>query len=319
MKAAFIKQTGDPNEIIIGELPMPEIHADEVLVKVKAVSINHVDTFVRSGVFKTDISYPFVVGRDAVGTVISVGSDVSNFQPGDQVWTNSMGYDGRQGTTSEFSSVSENRLYSIPENIDPIKLVASVHSSATAEIILNDILEVQAGKSILIEGAAGHVGSKLVAVAKIMGLKITTTSAERDFAELSKIGSDETYSYNQSISQIPNSFDYIVDTSGKTSLQDNIEKLNLGGQIGLITSPKNNRFEFRPRDFYMNLQSIKGFVISHASLNQLAEAASFINLHIKENYLLNDDVILHSYKDVAKAQEMLENGHNHRKRVVLTF
>ena len=152
-----------------------------------------------------------------------------------------------------------------------------------------------------------------------MGLKITTTSAERDFAELSKIGSDETYSYNQSISQIPNSFDYIIDTSGKTSLQENIEKLNLGGQIGLITSPKNNRFEFRPRDFYMNLQSIKGFVISHASLNQLAEAASFINLHIKENYLLNDDVILHSYKDVAKAQEMLENGHNHRKRVVLTF
>lgn len=79
MQAAYITQNGEAKDIKIGELPKPEITNDEVLIKVNAVAVNHVDTFVRSGSFKTDTNFPFVIGRDAVGQVEEVGADVTVF------------------------------------------------------------------------------------------------------------------------------------------------------------------------------------------------------------------------------------------------
>ncbi len=82
MKAAYITQNGSAKDIIIGDLPKPQIAEDEVLIKVNAVSVNHVDTFVRSGSFETDTSFPFVIGRDAVGEVVETGANVTGFSEG---------------------------------------------------------------------------------------------------------------------------------------------------------------------------------------------------------------------------------------------
>lgn len=317
MRAAYIEQTGGIDEIKVGELPVPVIKETEVLVKTIAVSVNFVDTFVRAGGFKTKLHFPFVIGRDAVGTVVKVGSNVKGFYIGDLVWTNSMGYDGRQGTTSELVAIPSERLFEVPSGVDPIKLVASVHSSATAAILLDDILQVEEGHHILIEGAAGHVGLKLVSLAKSLGLVVSTTSNKRDFGKLSQNGVQSTNDYHQPVLEIPDNFDYIVDTSGKVDLQDNLDKLNLRGQVGLITAPKSNQFTFNVSQMYTNTKSIKGFVISHATLPQLQKAGSLLNQSFAAGKLLNDEVLQLPMEKAADAQKLLAEGQTQGKKIVL--
>ncbi|AYE38329.1 NADPH:quinone reductase [Companilactobacillus zhachilii] len=317
MRAAYIEQTGSIDQIIIGDLPMPELTDSEVLVKTIAVSVNFVDTFVRAGGFKTKLAFPFVIGRDAVGTVVKVGTKVDNFKIGDLVWTNSMGYDGRQGTTSEFVAVPKERLFAVPDGVDPVKLVASVHSSATAAILLGDILQVEPDHSLLVEGAAGHVGSKLVSLAKPLGLDVATTSNKRDFAKLTKQGVDSTYDYHQPISNIVETFDYIVDTSGKVDLQANLDKLKLRGQVGLITAPSTNKFTFDVRQMYTSTKSIKGFVISHATLTQLQNAGHLLNKSFAAGKLLDDKILQLPMEQAAKAQKMLVEGQTKNQKIIL--
>lgn len=156
MKAAFIKEFGDAEHIVYGEMDGPIFGSNDVLVKTICTSVNNIDTFICSGRYQTKIPFPFCVGRDLVGTVCETGSCVVGFSGGDVVWTNSMGYDGRQGVTSEYISVPAERLYHLPKGIDPELAVASVHSAATAAILLGKIANAKIGDSILIHGAAGH-------------------------------------------------------------------------------------------------------------------------------------------------------------------
>ncbi|WP_300558414.1 alcohol dehydrogenase catalytic domain-containing protein [Companilactobacillus sp.] len=317
MKAAFINKTGSADEINIGDLPVPEIGDNDVLIKVEYVSINHVDTFVRSGAFKTKMNFPFVIGRDAVGVIEKCGANIKNFSIGQRVWTNSMGYDGRNGVTSEFAAIPADRTYSVPENVDPKQLVASVHSSATAFILLTNVLRIKSGNKILVEGAAGHVCSKLVEIGKSLGLQVSTTSNPKDFTFLKKIGASNVFDYHQGLDKIAGTYDYIVDTSGKVDLSNNLSKLNLSGMVALITAPANNQFNFDVRDFYMNLKQIKGFVISHATLGQLSKAAEFLNHYFSEGKLLNDDLLELSLTDAQEGQKMLENNEKHTKKLIL--
>ncbi|WP_093175721.1 alcohol dehydrogenase catalytic domain-containing protein [Sinosporangium album] len=124
MRAAFIKTLGPPENIRYGELPDPEPGPTDVLVDVTAVAVNPVDTFVRSGLFRTPIVFPFVVGRDLVGTVAATGPGAVGFAVGDAVWSNSLGHGGRQGAAAERVVVSADRLYHLPQGVDPVRAVA---------------------------------------------------------------------------------------------------------------------------------------------------------------------------------------------------
>src|SRR5689334_13246819 len=95
MTVAYVTRPGPADEIRIGRFPVPEPGPSEVLVKVRALAVNHVDTFVRSGAYRTRLPYPFVIGRDLVGTAITAAP---GFTPGDTVWCDSLGFDGRQGS-----------------------------------------------------------------------------------------------------------------------------------------------------------------------------------------------------------------------------
>lgn len=319
MLAAYIDQTGDLDEIKFGEIADPIINEQEVLVEITAVSVNFVDTFVRSGGFQTKLNFPFVLGRDGVGVVKEIGQKVTDFQVGDLVWTNSMGYDGRAGTASQLVAIPSQRLFKIPNQVDPIKLVAAVHSAATAAILLTDILKVEAKKNILIEGGAGHVGIKLVELAKNLNLQVATTSNTKDFDKFSSFGAVKAYDYHQPISQISQKFDYIVDTSGKVDLQMNLNQLKLGGQIALITAPSDNQFSFDVRQMYTQDQAIKGFVISHAPLSQIRKAAKLLNQAFAQGKLLDDKIVQLPMAQMKQAQSMLLNHQTDGQKIVLTW
>ena len=106
MQAVTFEQLGGPEALRLREIDEPQLRANQVLVRVQAVAVDHVDTFVRSGAFQTALATPHVVGRDLVGTVLRVAAGVTKFAVGDLVWTNSAGYDGRLGATAEMVAVA---------------------------------------------------------------------------------------------------------------------------------------------------------------------------------------------------------------------
>ena len=105
MKAAFIHQPGSPETIQFGELPTPKPEPQQILVRVGAVAVNPIDTYIRSGLVKMNLPLPFIVGCDLAGTVEEVGAQVQGFQRGDRVWGSNQGLLGRQGTFAEFAAV----------------------------------------------------------------------------------------------------------------------------------------------------------------------------------------------------------------------
>lgn len=317
MKAAYINRVGDAGEIQFGELPIPELHEDDVLIKVKAVSVNNVDTFVRSGGFKTNLTFPFVIGRDAVGEVLESGSQVTQFHAGQLVWTNSMGYDGRQGITSEFAAIPAERLNAVPDGVDPIQLIAAVHSAATAVILLQHHLQLESGQKVLVEGAAGHVGTKLIQVAHTMGARVLTTSNPNDFDNLKRLGSDKTLDYHGNWQTSASGVDVIVDTSGKVALQENVNLLALGGKIGMITTPADVNATFDSRSFYTSDKQLIGFVISHAELPQLQAAAKVLNDQFAQGNLLDDQVLVKPLSFAREAHELLQTGGVKEKLVLV--
>ncbi|GAB2715093.1 alcohol dehydrogenase catalytic domain-containing protein [Halomonas garicola] len=157
MQAAFIRETGGVVHIEIGELPVPRPGPTDALVRMEASEVNHVDLFVRSGAFPTPTPFPFVIGRDLVGTVVEAGSGAAGFAVGDRVWCNSLGHDGRQGAFAEYAVVSAERLYPLPPKVAPLDAAAVLHGAATAHIGLVREAGLAAGDTLLATGGRAVV------------------------------------------------------------------------------------------------------------------------------------------------------------------
>ena len=168
MKAFAITRaaTNGSNIAFINEitLPVPQAQGHDMLVEIKAISVNPVDTKVRAG-FSADT--PRVLGWDAVGVVKAVGNDVTLFAPGDEVWY--AGALGRPGSNSEFQLVDERIVALKPRSLDNASAAALPQTAITAWELLFDRLGVtrdgNEGDTLLIVGAAGGVGSILTQLA----------------------------------------------------------------------------------------------------------------------------------------------------------
>src|SRR5688572_27468492 len=107
MKAAYINGPCPPEGIIYGDLPDPTPTEQQCLVRVKAVAVNPIDTYIRGGIIPAQLPTPFIVGCDLAGEVVAIGTAVSRFKVGDRVWGSNQGLLGRQGAFAELVAVDE--------------------------------------------------------------------------------------------------------------------------------------------------------------------------------------------------------------------
>ena len=189
-------QPDNPASLFDTDLPVPSPAANDLLVEVKAVSVNPLDNRVRRPKDKVEAS-PRVLGWDAAGIVTAVGSAVSLFRPGDRVYY--AGELGRQGSNSQFQVVDERIVGAMPATFSFEEAAALPMSALTAWEALFDRLRVgcdvakNANKTILIVGAAGGVGSIAVQLAgKVAGLRvIATASREASAAWVRQLGAQD--------------------------------------------------------------------------------------------------------------------------------
>ncbi|GIH67980.1 NADPH:quinone reductase [Sphaerimonospora thailandensis] len=322
MRAAFIEQLGPPETIRYGEVPTPRPGPTDVLVDVVAVSVNPVDTFVRSGLFQVPMEFPFVIGRDLVGTVVEAGPGAPGFAPGDMVWCNSLGHGGRQGAAAEQAVVPADRLYHLPAGVDAAEAVAMVHPAATAYLALFTHGRLRMGETVLVGGAAGNVGSASVVLAAQAGACVIATAAAHDGAYCGELGADVVIDYRdaglaeQVRAACPGGVDLWVDTSGVNDLAAAVDLLAPRGRIVLLAGARSKPVLPVGR-LYMKDCSVVGFVISRATAAELAEAATTLNHLLRAGGLRPRALEQLPLSAAAEAHLRLERGELHGRRVVL--
>ncbi len=323
MRAAFIRQTGGTDQIEIGELPVPRPGPTDVLVRMQASAVNHVDLFVRSGAYRTHTPFPFVIGRDLVGTVLEPGPGVDGFAPGDRVWCNSLGHHGRQGAFAECAVVAADRLYRLPAGVDVEQAAAVLHAAATAWLGLVREAHVQAGDTLLVEGAGGGVGSAITQMASGMGARVIATASQADAAWVRGCGADlvldyrDPDRYGQVRAAAPQGVDVWWDNSGRNDFAECLPLLAPGARAVVMSGLGRGDPVLPVGLLYTRDASLHGFAISNASVGELAAAARSINRLLAAGRLRARIGARFRLQDAARAQAAMAAGRTGGRIVVL--
>lgn len=193
MKAFRYYQYGGPEILECEEALMPEVKADEVLIKVTATTINPADVAIRKGGLGTKIEFPFIPNYDVSGVIDKVGGSVQKFHVGDQVYA--FLDITRNGAAAEYVVSKAVDVSLAPKNISLEDAGVIPSSALTAWQSLFDIGNLQTGQRVLVTAAAGGVGSFAVQLAKWKGAYVIGTASERSFSYLKDIDIDEIIDY----------------------------------------------------------------------------------------------------------------------------
>ncbi|MFB6150169.1 MAG: zinc-binding dehydrogenase [Haloarculaceae archaeon] len=261
MEAVTFTEHGDTDVIEYGEVPDPQIGADEVLVDVRAGALNHLDVWTRRGSPGIDLAMPHVPGSDAAGVVEDVGAEVTRFTPGDRVavaagvscGTCEFCRDGdptlcvdfeiigehRPGVHSELAAVPADNLVPVPEGVGWETAAAAPLVFQTAWRMLVTRADVSPGERVLVHGASGGVGHAAVQIADFAGAEVfATASSEAKLDYAREIGADHGVDYEEDdfAAEVRDAtggrgVDVVVDHVGGDTWGDSLRSLAHGGRL----------------------------------------------------------------------------------------
>lgn len=219
MKALLYRQYGGPEVLRWHDVAIPEPGPDEVMVAVKATSINPTDIKLRNGQLKSgDDTLPRTMGMDFSGIVAKTGPEVTTVKVGDKV----AGYTGpKGGGFADYVIAAGTNVFLMPPSTTYEEACCLPMSAATAWVVSNDYVQPGPGKEVLVNGAGGGIGSFLLQLAKIAGAKVTGTAHGAEHLELLKeLGADEVIDFRETdVLSAGRKYDAIVDTSGKMDFE----------------------------------------------------------------------------------------------------
>lgn len=238
MKAVRIHQYGNAEVLRYEEAPLPEIPADDVLVRVVAASVNPVDWKVREGYLKDMLPYefPLTLGWDVSGVVEAVGAAVKDFKPGDAVY--SRPDIKRNGSYAEYIAVRADELAHKPTTISHVEAASLPLAAITAWEVLFSTARLQAGQRVLIHAGSGGVGSLAIQLAKSCGAYVITTTSEKNKAFVEALGADEVIDYTtEAFQETVSDVDLVFDTLGGDVQELSWGVLKRDGILVSIISP----------------------------------------------------------------------------------
>jgi NADPH2:quinone reductase len=315
MKAAYIESTGSPDVIRYGDLPDPEPRASEVRVKVKAVAVNPIDTYIRSGAVSMPLPKPFVIGCDLAGVVDKVGPGSKRFKVGDRVWGSNQGLLGRQGTFAEFASVAEDFLYPMPTKVSDEDAAAIALVGITAHIGLFHCAKLQAGETVFVNGGTGGVGSTVVQMAKAAGAKvITTAGSDEKVNQARAIGADFAINYKTDdlaakIEEFTHGQGLHVwyETLREPDYDRMVEAMRPHGRM-VVMAGRTARPPFPHGQFYVNCLSLFGFAMFNWPADDQRKCADDINRWLAEGKLKPNIVRRMKLSEAAAAHQLQEDN-----------
>ncbi len=304
MKAVRIHTLGDSDVLKVEETPRPEPGDNEILIHVKAASVNPVDYKIRSGAFKKgEIKLPTTLGRDVAGIVEAVGSKVTTVKPGEEVYA-FLG--SHSGGYAEYAIAQPNEVSRKPDTLDFVEAAAVPLAAETAWQALFDHGNLQAGERVLIHGAAGGVGHFAVQFAKAKGATVIATAGQEDINFVSELGADRVIDYKaENFQTSVKDIDLVIDLVGGEAQKKSWSVLKDGGRLISTVEPPSKEEAARKH------AKIAVFM-AEAKAEQLKAIAQLIN-DGKVTVVVSKVLPL---DDAKEAHETLENEHSQGKLVL---
>lgn len=243
MKAFILDRYGSGDSVRFGEMPDPEVRANDVLVQAHAAGVNALDSKIRDGEFKLILPYrlPVVLGNDVAGVVVRVGSGVRRFRPGDEVYARPD--KDRIGTFAELISIAEDDLALKPDNLTMAEAASVPLVGLTAWQALVERAHLAKGQKVLIHAGAGGVGTFAIQLAKHLGATVATTTSTANVELVQRLGADVVIDYKKDdFEKVLRDYDVVLHSLGDDTLKKSLQVLKPGGKLISISGPPDPAF-----------------------------------------------------------------------------
>lgn len=308
MKAIVIEAYGSSDQLIEKEVPKPTIKDDQVLLELHATSINPIDWKLREGYLqeKLPFEFPIILGWDAAGTIIDVGSHISNFSIGDSVFARPE--TTANGTYAEYTAIDEDLLAKMPENLSFEEAASVPLAGLTAWQCLVDFCNVKPDDKVLIHAGSGGVGSFAIQIAKSFDAYVASTASGKNEAFLTELGVDHFINYQEeNFEEVISDFDIVVDTLGAEIQEKSFDVLKKGGKLVSIVQP--------PDEEVIKSKGITaGYHWLEPNGKQLAELGNLIK---KEQVVTNVGHTFPLTQEGIREAHILSESHHAKGKIVI--
>jgi alcohol dehydrogenase len=243
MKAFIINRYGRKEIGHLTEIAEPVVKEKDVLVQIHAAGVNQLDSKIRDGEFKIFLPYkpPLILGHDVAGVVTKVGSGVSKFNVGDEVYARPA--DHRIGTFAEFISMNESDVAMKPKNISMDEAASIPLVGLTAWQGLVEKANLKKGQKVFIQAGSGGVRTFAIQLAKHLGATVATTTSAENFDLVKSLGADVVIDYRKDdFENILKEYDVVLNSQDKNTLEKSLRILKPAGKVISISGPPDPDF-----------------------------------------------------------------------------
>jgi NADPH2:quinone reductase len=327
MKAILVREHGGPEALKLEDLPDPKPNAEQVVVRLKAVGVNPVDVYIRSGAYARKPSLPFIPGSDAAGEVESVGSNVKKYKPGDRVFIHGTAAEHTHGhyggAYAQKAVCNLDHLYRLPDNVSFAQGAAMGVPYATAYRALFHRAQTRPGETVLVHGATGGVGIAATQIAHAHGITVLGTGgSDAGLKAVRASGADAVFNHTQ-----PGYLDEIMKATGGRGVDVVLEMathVNLDKDLGLLANRgrivvigNRGRVEIDARQAMGKDASILGMTLFNISDADMASINAYMMAGLANGTLKPVVGKEFALADAAKAQDAVMAPGAHGKIVLL--
>lgn len=313
MKAIVLKNFGGVDQLKYQDIEKPVISENEVLVRVKAISINPVDVKVRSrqAPLAGELARykPLILGWDLSGDIVEIGSKVTRFKVGDQVF-GMVNFTGHGKAYAEYVAAAADHLALKPSNISHSQAAASTLAALTAWQAFSCYGKLRSSDQVLIHAAAGGVGHFAVQIAKHIGAHVIATSSSENKDFIIALGADQHIDYQKSrFEEIVTNIDFVLESVGGKNFQKSVNVLKPFGTIVALPSGHSKDDELRAKEKNLHACYFMSVFSSGADMDFIASLlqAGVLKPHVSHEF---------DFDQIALAHQQIETGRTVGKVVV---
>ena len=272
MKAIRVHEFGGPEVLRLEEVPTPQPGPGQVLVRIRGVGVNPVETYIRAGKYARLPQLPYTPGNDGAGVVEQVGADVTEFKAGDRAYTSG----SMSGTYGEFGLCKKEQAHPLPQNVSFAQgaCIGTPYATAYRGLLQRAVSE--PGETVLVHGASGGVGTAAVQLARAHGLRVLGTAGSDEGLKLAREqGAHEVFDH-----RAPEHFEQVMKATGGHGVDVIVEMLanvNLGNDLTILAKDgrvviigSRGPVEIDPRNTMQRDADVRGMILPNTPPAEMA-------------------------------------------------
>lgn len=255
MIAFIVKRYGKGEKLALSNMPEPGVKENDVLVQIHAAGVNLLDSKIRDGEFKLFLPYktPFILGHDVAGVISKVGSKVTSFKVGDEVYARAA--DHQIGTFAEYIAINEKDVAMKPKNSSMEEAASIPLVGLTVWQALLEKANLKKGQKVFIQAGSGGVGTFAIQFAKHVGATVATTTSSANFELVKSLGADVIIDYKkEDFENVLKDYDVVLNSQDKKALEKSLRILKPNGKVISISGPPDPDFAIQIKgNFFLKI------------------------------------------------------------------